>query len=188
MHRYNAACSWALARNKDAAFKLLYEIAEKGNYSQYQQMENDTDFQSLYSDPRWQEVIQIVKNNYDAVKPLSKEVLAKIFEAYQKAYDNVFRAGSDVKDVTTLFNFYTDDFEYNHPGYGGIYSRELLYNNTLKFLKKGDYNDTPKRITLKKIIGKNAVVVEQQYEGETKTTMTLFRFKKDKIHYIEEYW
>lgn len=120
--------------------------------------------------------------------PLSKAELEVIFERYTAAQKRVFRKGSTVEDANALFNFYTADFEYNHPKYGGIYSRELLYNNTVKYLSSGGYDDNRERKVLKTIFGLDAVVVEQQYEGDDKSTMTLIKFRGDKIHYIEEYW
>jgi len=63
-----------------------------------------------------------------------------------------------------------------------------LYNNTVKYLKKGAYNNMKPRITVKRIVGLDAIVVEQHYKGKTETTMTIFKFRKDKIYYIEEYW
>lgn len=119
---------------------------------------------------------------------LSKEKLQTIFEQYRAAQSKVFGKGSTVEYANELFDFYTPDFEYNHPKYGGIYSRELLYNNTVKYLESGGYDDARERKVLKTIFGLNAVVVEQQYVGDDKTTMTLIKFKGNKIHYIEEYW
>jgi len=185
---YNAACSWALSENSNATFIHLYKIAKVGKYANYNHLTSDTDLKSLYKDPRWEEVKRIVNKNYEEVKPLSKDALILVFEEYQKAYDKVFSSGSTVVDVDKLYSFYTSDYEYNHPKYGGIYSRELLYNNTLKYLKKGNYNNSRKRITTKRIVGLEGIVVEQHYEGETKTTMTLFKFRKDKIYFVEEYW
>lgn len=119
---------------------------------------------------------------------LSKDQLVTIFEKYQEAQERVFKSGSSVSDADSLFAFYTNDFEYNHPKYGGIYTREHLYNNTVKFLKAGRYNESKKRNTLNRIVGLDAIVIEQQYEGKSETTMTLFKFRKHKIFYIEEYW
>jgi len=185
---YNAACSWALSENYNATFIHLYKIAKVGKYTNYNHLISDTDLKSLYKDPRWEEVKRIVNENYEEVKPLSKDALIVVFKEYQKAYDKVFSSGSTIADIDKLYSFYTSDFEYNHPKYGGIYSRELLYNNTLKFLKKGNYNNGPKRITIKRIVGLEGIAVEQRHEGETKTTMTLFKFRKDKIYFVEEYW
>lgn len=119
---------------------------------------------------------------------LSKEHLNILFEGYLSIYDKVFAKGSTVEDVDSLYSFYTDDFIYNHPKYGGIYSRELLYNNTIGYLKKGGYDNAVKRLTLKTIIGLDAIVVEQRYLDSDETTMTLFKFRNNKIFYIDEYW
>lgn len=119
---------------------------------------------------------------------LSKEELKLIMEEYLYSYSIVFASGSSEEDVEELYSFYTDDFTYNHPKYGGVYTRELLFNNTIKYLKKGSYNNSPKRKTLNMIVGLDAVVIEQQYENEATTTMTLFKFRGDKIYYVEEFW
>jgi hypothetical protein len=186
--RFNTACAWSLAGNSDKAFDQLFTMAQKGKYTNLENLNEDADLNFLKKDTRWNELISIVSENYEAIKPLTKDELITIFEKYQTAYNNVFAKGSTVESVDELYSFYTEDFEYNHPGYGGIYARELLYNNTLRALKRGSYETIPKRITLTKIYGKNAVVIEQQYEGSEETTMTLFEFRKSKICYIEEYW
>jgi hypothetical protein len=61
--RYNAACVYALAGNKDSAFYHLIRVAEKGGYSNYNHITIDADLHSLYSDPRWNIVLSIVKAN-----------------------------------------------------------------------------------------------------------------------------
>lgn len=123
------------------------------------------------------------------VKSLTKAELRVVFSKYQKTANKLFSEAGTVADADRLYNvFYTADFEYNHPAYGGIYSKELLYNNTIKYLKKGGYKDSPKRETINIIIGLDAIVVEQKYENDEETTMTLFKFRGKKIYYIEEYW
>jgi len=64
-HRYNAACSWALANYPDSAFYHLNYIATKMNYTDYGHLKGDTDFKSLYSDKRWQSIMSLVKANKD---------------------------------------------------------------------------------------------------------------------------
>lgn len=187
INRFNAACSFSLANNKEAAFIQLFYIAKKA-YSNLEQLTNDADLNYLHNDIRWNKLKEKINTNYQLVKPLSKEELNVVFENYQKAESKVFKAGSNVVDVDDLYEFYTPDFTYNHPQYGGVYSRELLYNNTIKFQALGRYNDSKERVTLMKIIGLNAIVLERKYIGETKTTMTLFEFRKNKISYIREYW
>ena len=64
-HRYNAACSWALANYPDSAFYQLNYVATKMNYTDYGHIKGDPDFKSLYSDKRWESIIVLVKANKD---------------------------------------------------------------------------------------------------------------------------
>jgi pimeloyl-ACP methyl ester carboxylesterase len=62
---YNAACSWALASYPDSAFYHLNYVAAKLNYTDYGHIKGDPDFKSLYSDKRWQSLIELIKANKD---------------------------------------------------------------------------------------------------------------------------
>jgi pimeloyl-ACP methyl ester carboxylesterase len=62
---YNAACSWALANYPDSAFYHLNFVSTKMNYSDYGHIKGDPDFKSLYSDKRWQSILELVKVNKD---------------------------------------------------------------------------------------------------------------------------
>jgi pimeloyl-ACP methyl ester carboxylesterase len=62
-HRYNAACSWALANFPDSAFYHLNYVATKMNYTDYGHIKGDPDFKSLYSDKRWQSIVDLVNAN-----------------------------------------------------------------------------------------------------------------------------
>ena len=64
-HRYNAACSWALASVPDSAFYHLNYVATKMDYMDYGHIKGDPDLKSLYSDKRWQPLIELVKANKD---------------------------------------------------------------------------------------------------------------------------
>jgi pimeloyl-ACP methyl ester carboxylesterase len=64
-HRYNAACSWALANYLDSAFYHLNYIAAKMNYTDYGHIKGDPDFKSLHGDKRWQSLTELVKANKD---------------------------------------------------------------------------------------------------------------------------
>jgi len=64
-HRYNAACSYALANNGDSAFINLNYIATLMNYTNYGHIKSDPDLKSLYTDSRWKPLIEIVKANKD---------------------------------------------------------------------------------------------------------------------------
>ena len=185
---FNAACAYALANEKHKAFDNLFQLANRAKFSNLKQLNNDGDLKSLHAESKWKELIKVVEANYELIKPLDESQLEALYKQYVQAQKQVFTQGSTDADVDHLYSFYTNDFVYNHPGYGDEYSREHLYNNTLRNLKAGRYNNSKKRTTINKILGLNAIVIEQQYEGETETTMTLFKFRKDKIYYIHEYW
>jgi pimeloyl-ACP methyl ester carboxylesterase len=62
-HRYNAACSYALANNADSAFFHLNYITSLMNYTNYGHIKSDPDLKSLYTDRRWKPLIELVKAN-----------------------------------------------------------------------------------------------------------------------------
>lgn len=85
--RYNAACSWALAEELNAAFEQLFYISKSGYYSNLEHIISDSDLNSLHQDKRWKKVIeQVTKNkekeevNYD--RPL-KALLDSIYDEDQ---------------------------------------------------------------------------------------------------------
>lgn len=187
-HYYNAACSWALSGNKDKAFEHLDHIASSELYTNLDQIKNDTDFNTLKEDPRWNRLLEKIQTNREAATPLSNDELMAIFKAYTQAKNSVFRKGSTPEDVDKLYAFYTADFIYDHPGYGGEYSREHLYTNTLRFQKQGRYADNKPRILKRVLFGKSSLVVEEENADTKKIYICIIKFKKDKIYYIEELW
>jgi len=83
--RYNAACSWALAKEIDSSFVQLFRIAEKGNYSNYEHITTDTDLDILHSDKRWSEVLDKVKSNKEKAEAnLDKPLVAILDTIYQE--------------------------------------------------------------------------------------------------------
>ena len=77
--RYNAACSWALAGNKDSAFFNLERITDKLNYSEYDHIISDKDLISLHSDNRWEPLIQKIKENKEKSEVgLNKPLLRRL--------------------------------------------------------------------------------------------------------------
>jgi ketosteroid isomerase-like protein len=125
-----------------------------------------------------------------------KDSLETIVEKYYNLNLKIFQANSTIKDIDSAFELFTNDFTYVHPKYGGIYTRENLYNGYVRNQKTGGYDGkvTDIRI-LNKIVGLNAVVVQKSFmkkkdgkikEGEPQ--MTLFEFKNGKISRIFEYW
>ncbi|MCG2431865.1 DUF6624 domain-containing protein [Aequorivita xiaoshiensis] len=83
--RYNAACSWALAKEIDSSFVQLFRIAEKGNYSNFGHLTTDTDLDTLHSDKRWSEVLDKVKANKEKAEAnLDKPLVAILDTIYQE--------------------------------------------------------------------------------------------------------
>lgn len=122
--------------------------------------------------------------------------LNRTLEVYYDLNKIIFQANSKPEDIDSLFSYFTDDFTYVHPKYGGVYTREDLYNGYLNNQAKGNYDGSVVgfRIT-NKIVGLNAITVSRQYlrrenntikEGENQ--MTLFEFREGKISRIYEYW
>ncbi|AWF79687.1 hypothetical protein BTJ40_01935 [Microbulbifer sp. A4B17] len=70
---------------------------------------------------------------------LTKEELEKKAALINDLQNKVLMKGSTINDIDTLFSHYTDDFTYTHEVYGGTYTREHLYNNSIKYLKEGEY-------------------------------------------------
>ncbi len=60
---YNAACSWALANEKDSAFNNLELIAEAMIYADYEHLIEDSDLTSLHKNKRWENILEAVKSN-----------------------------------------------------------------------------------------------------------------------------
>jgi hypothetical protein len=81
--RYNAACSWALAGNKDSAFYHLFVAAQKAKYDNYGHITTDTDLNSLHDDAKWNELLAIVmKNKETAEANYIKPVVAILDSVY----------------------------------------------------------------------------------------------------------
>ena len=120
----------------------------------------------------------------------SEELKSKIVEI-NKAQNKAIMLGTTVDDVDKLFSLYTDDFIYIHEVYGGIYKRDELYKNTVKYVKNGGYTRTDDRYQIISMIpGHNAIAVErkQTYEEKTTNHLAVFEFTGDKVSKITEYW
>ena len=84
--RYNAACSYALANDKENSFHHLFYLAEhpKIAYNNVSHISTDTDLNLLHSDGRWSQLIEIVKANKQAYeKDLDKPLVAELDTIYQ---------------------------------------------------------------------------------------------------------
>lgn len=78
--RYNAACSWALAKEIDSSFVQLAQIAEKGNYSNYGHITTDSDLDNLHLDKRWREILELVKSNKEKAEANFDKPLVAILD------------------------------------------------------------------------------------------------------------
>lgn len=125
-----------------------------------------------------------------------KDSLNTLIKAYYELNLKVFQADSKVEDIDKIFELFTDDFTYVHPKYGGVYSREDLYNGYVRNQNNGGYDGSVVDIKiLNKISGLKAVTVEKIFVTkengqltESDSQMTLFEFKDGKISRIFEYW
>lgn len=84
--RYNAACSYALAGEVDSSFFHLFRLAESSvKYSNYNHIINDTDLQSLQTDDRWKNLIELVEaNKLELEKNYDKPLVAQLDSIYQE--------------------------------------------------------------------------------------------------------
>jgi hypothetical protein len=79
--RYNAACSYALAKDKEKSFYHLFRLANapQVKYKNYDHITKDTDLKFLHTDKRWSALLEIVKSNKEeAEKLLDKPLIATL--------------------------------------------------------------------------------------------------------------
>ncbi|OAD90731.1 hypothetical protein A7A78_14280 [Aequorivita soesokkakensis] len=125
-----------------------------------------------------------------------KDSLNHTLNQYYKLNLKVFQQNSTLKDIDNIFDLFTDDFTYVHPKYGGVYTREDLYNGYKRNQENGGYDGSVIDINIENIIyGLNAITVSKRFitkengkmvEGDEQ--MALFEFKNGKIFMIKEYW
>ena len=85
--RYNAACSYALAKDVENSFYHLFRLAEnpKTKYKNYNHISVDADLNILHKDERWNKLLMIVKSNKEeAEKDLDKPLVAILDKIYQE--------------------------------------------------------------------------------------------------------
>ncbi|MBO0340410.1 nuclear transport factor 2 family protein [Flagellimonas profundi] len=127
---------------------------------------------------------------------VQSDTILNVLDEYYKLNLKVFQADSTPEDVDNIFELFTDDFTYVHHHYGGVYTREDLYNGYMRNQKNGGYDGSVVDIQVEnKIVGLNAIAVSKRFikkdEGkivEGEAQMALFEFKDGKISRIYEYW
>ncbi len=125
-----------------------------------------------------------------------KDSLNYALNQYYKLNLKVFQQNSTLKDIDNIFELFTDDFTYVHRNYGGVYTREDLYNGYKRNQDNGGYDGSVVDIKIENsIYGLNAITVSKRFikkedgnvvEGDEQ--MALFEFKDGKIFMIKEYW
>lgn len=120
----------------------------------------------------------------------NQDTLAARVSLFNQLTNQVFAQGSTQNDLDNLYAMYTDDFLYEHPKYGGVYSRGVLYNNSLKHMAAGKYDGSYQQQITNTIVGENAATIAWVIptDPDKKQHMTLIEFNADKIKFIKEYW
>jgi hypothetical protein len=118
------------------------------------------------------------------------QLRAKVAEITQ-VQNKVMMAGSTTADIDALFALYTPDFVYVHEAYGGTYTRDHLYGNTVRALSAGRYNgERPRYRVVAMIPGHNGIAVEREeiHQGVAHRHLAVFEFRGDQVSRIIEYW
>lgn len=129
-----------------------------------------------------------------AQSSVTTEQLIKQIYLVNEYQNKVLMKGSTIADADALFNMYSHDFIYVHEQYGGEYTKQHLYNNTIKYLKGGQYNYSTDRYTIVNIIpGRKSVAVQRlqlarQPDEKAEYHLAVFEFEGLKIKRITEYW
>lgn len=137
-------------------------------------------------------IIQAQENNLTT----HKDSLNYALNQYYKLNLKVFQQNSTTEDIDNIFALFTDDFTYVHPKYGGVYTREDLYNGYKRNQENGGYDGSVVDIKIENsIYGLNAITVSKRFitkeDGKVvkgNAQMALFEFKNGKIFMIKEYW
>ena len=112
-HRYNAACSWALANYTDSAFYNLNYIASWMNYTSYGTVKADPDLLSLHNDNRWNPLLEKVLANKKKAFPNLDLVSVNGFKVETVTYG--MENNQKGKPVIVFENGRGTDFEYWLP-------------------------------------------------------------------------
>jgi hypothetical protein len=79
--RYDAACAWTMAGNKDSAFYQLFKVADAFKYDNYEMIAHDSVLTSLYKDQRWEQVLKLVRNNIGSEEAKLNKTLLRLMDS-----------------------------------------------------------------------------------------------------------
>jgi hypothetical protein len=68
--RYKAGIAWALAGDKEQAFKYLNQLVQKDYYTDFKELSLETNFSALHKDKRWGEIKELIKENINEIEAL----------------------------------------------------------------------------------------------------------------------
>ncbi|MCG8839041.1 hypothetical protein G1K37_11865 [Tenacibaculum dicentrarchi] len=108
--RYNAACTFTLARDSKKAFFHLIYLAEhpKIKYKNYNHITTDSDLNSLHKDEQWKKLIKLVKANKDeAEKNFDKPLVAILDTIYRE--DQTYRI--QINDIEKEYGLESDEIK-----------------------------------------------------------------------------
>ena len=112
-HRYNAACSWALAAFPDSAFAQFDYMAGFMNYTNYGSVNADPDFVSIRADKRWNPLLEKILQNKKKAFPNLDLVKVNGFKMEVVVYG--LENNKNGKPVIVFENGRGTDFEYWLP-------------------------------------------------------------------------
>lgn len=109
--RYNAACSWALAGNRDSAIHYLQLASNREQLRNYKHMLGDSDLRKLHEDKEWTAICEQVKQNLErAERGQNKELVARLKsvheddQKYRRQVDSVEeRYGRDAPEAKAVW-------------------------------------------------------------------------------------
>ena len=67
-HRYKAACCYTQLNEADSAFEQLFRIADKGNYYNYIEIQDERYLMPLQKDNRWTTLLKLIKSNAEKIQ------------------------------------------------------------------------------------------------------------------------
>jgi hypothetical protein len=108
IHRYNAACTFALIGEKDSAFYHLNYLATINHYNKLNHIKNDEDLLTLHQDARWAKLVEQVSFNY-AEKNKYKE--PKLIEMLDSVYHMDQDILSEQSRIAEEFGWVSEEVE-----------------------------------------------------------------------------
>lgn len=120
---------------------------------------------------------------------MSENDIRQLVERVNDAQNRMMMRGSGAAEVEAMFDLYTEDFTYVHEAYGGVYTRQALHGNSVRFAKAGEYQFTEDRYRILHILpGHDAAAVQRLESNSGNRHLAVFEFKDGKVSKIVEYW